>query len=136
MVEKLRLWVHLRTQMERTQGQLNHLRDELNAHVDQFGYSDESGHLRLEIDRPFEFGGKRYEGIKRERRVSRTLNEERAQSLAQAKGLLERLFPMRPVLDADELYVLYEEGLLTENEIDDLFDARVTWAFKPQSQEL
>lgn len=133
--EQLRLWVHLRAQFDRIQTQLNQVRDRLSDRIDQHGLPDEYGHLRMDL-RPFEFGGKRYEGIKRERRVSRAVNLERAAMLADAKNLGERLYPLRPVFDAEELYVLYQEGLLTEREIDDLFDTKVTWAFKPQSKDL
>lgn len=134
--EKLRLWVYLKAQVDRTTGQLNHLRDEISADVERYGEPDESGHVRLPIARTFEYGGRRYEGIKRERRVSRLINQERAETLALDKGLIGRLFPARPTFDPDELYVLYQQGLLTEKEIDDLYDTKVTWAFKPEAEAL
>jgi len=136
LTEKLKMWVYLKAQVDRLTSQLNQLRDDISADVERYGESDESGHLRLAIGRPFEYAGRRYEGIKRERRVSRLVNEERAEALAMAKGVVGRLFPARPTFDQDELYVLYQQGLLTEREIDDLFDTRVSWAFKPEAEAL
>lgn len=136
LAEKLRLWVYLKAQVDRNTAQLNQLRDQISADVERYGRPDESGHVRMQLRRPFEYGGKRYEGIKRERRVSRTLSQDRAEALANARGLRDRLFPMRPVFDADELLVLYQQGLLTEGEIDGLYDTKITWAFKPEADPL
>lgn len=136
LAEQLRTWVYLKAQVDRTTAQLNQLRDKISEHVERYGAIDESGHLRLAIGQAFEFAGRRYEGIKRERRVTRTVSEQRAQELAERKSLTGRLFPVRPVFDPDELYVLYQEGLVTEREIDDLFDVKVTWAFKPEAEAL
>lgn len=135
LAEKIRLWVHLKFQAERTTTQLNQLRDQIAAEVDRTGYQDESGHIRLDIP-PFEFGGKRFAGVKRERRVSRVLHEDRARALAEKYALTERLFPPSPMFDQDELYVLYQQGLITEQEIDELFETRVSWAFKTEATPL
>lgn len=136
LAEKLRLWVYLKAQVDRTTAQLNQLRDEISEDVERAGQADESGHIRLAIGRPFEYAGRRYEGVKRERRVTRTLSEQRAGDLADAKDLRGRLFPLRPVFDPDELYVLYQQGLVTEAEIDSLYDTKVSWAFKPETDAL
>lgn len=128
---RLRVWVQMRAQQERLTYELNILRDQLVDEIRAHGYRDENGHIRLELEHPFEHGGKRYSGLKRERRVRRTVNEERALALAETRGLRDRLFPMQPVFDEQELFVLHQEHLITEREIDDLYDRKIDWAFKP-----
>lgn len=135
LADDLRLWAALKTQVDRLTAQLNHLRDRISAEVEAAGYADESGHIRLPLAEPFEFGGKRYEGIKRERRVSPSVNHERLEALAEQRGLTDRLFPLRPVADEEEIYVLYQEQILTEADVDALFDYKVTWAFKPETAD-
>jgi hypothetical protein len=133
LASDLQMWVQLKAQIDRVTSQLNRLRDRISAEVEATGEIDESGHIRLPLPEAFEWAGKRYEGVKRERRVTASISHERAEALADAKGLRERIFPLRPALDEQELYVLYQERLLTEAEIDSLVDRKVTWAFKPEA---
>jgi hypothetical protein len=71
--------------------------------------------------------------VKRERRVSVGLDEEATETLLHTKGLKDRVFKevTTTVLDQDELYVLQQEGLITEEELDALFTENVSFAFKP-----
>lgn len=131
---RLLMWVQMRAQQERLTSEMNILRDQLVDELRAKGYQDEKGNIRLELARAFEHGGKRYSGLKRERRVKRTLNEERLEALAKQKGLTDRLFPLRPCVDEQELFVLHQEHKLSEREIDGLYDRDVTWAFKPVTE--
>lgn len=136
LLADLRTWVYLRAQYDRLSAQINGLRDRISTEVDLVGWSDENGHRWLELPESFEYAGNRYLGVKRERRVSRTINEERAWKFAADRGLLDRLFPPRPTLDEQELYVLYQQDKITEADIDVLYDTKITWAFKAHSEPL
>jgi hypothetical protein len=127
------LWAQLRAAQERITGELNKLRDTLSAIIEVHGYTDERGNLRLELPEPVTFDGRRIESLKYERRVSRVLNEERAAAFAKQRGLTDRLFPPTPLFDEQQLYVLYQEHVITEADIDALYDTREGWAFKPQA---
>lgn len=94
-------------------------------------YLDGRGHVFLDLPEQLTVGDTTYAAIKREKRVTRSVDQDRAWDLAKARGVFERLFPLKPTFDEQELYVLYEEGLITEQEIDRLFDVKETWALKP-----
>lgn len=129
-------WLHAKVQTKAMSARANRLRDELDQFVAVAGYADDKGHIYLDLPTPLEVGGTKVGALKREKRISRTANIERIGELADRVDaehpdahLRERLFPLRPVLDEDELYVAYQDGLVSEADIDDVFDAKVTWAF-------
>jgi hypothetical protein len=61
------------------------------------------------------------------------LDAEKAEELAIAKGIRDRVFKevTTEVLDQDELYVLNQEGILSDEELDSLFVETESFAFKP-----
>lgn len=125
-------WLYLKSQADDLVARANQARDSVTRAVcaSDKVQADDRGHLWLDLESPLRVGEHTYTAIKREKRVTKLPNEQRAYELAEAKDLIGRLFPMRPVFDESELYVLYQQGLLTEVELDDLYDVRTTWALK------
>ncbi|MEV5265213.1 hypothetical protein [Streptomyces werraensis] len=111
---------------------LNKLRDKIASAVEQRGYVDHKGSQYLDLPFPVAAGENEYTRIKRERRVSIVADEEAATRILKAKSeaLYRRAFPPVPTLDADELYVLLQEGHLTESEMDEILTQRETFAFR------
>lgn len=103
------------------------IKAELSDLVDTEGEPDENGHLWLRL--PHEVDG--YTSLQRQRRVSQSLDQETAEELLKKKGLYDRCFVMEPVLKEDEVMACLYEGLLTEEEIDEMFPKKVSWAFIP-----
>jgi hypothetical protein len=101
--------------------------------VDANGDIDEKGSKFWKLDPPIEVNGQKFTEVKRERRVSVTLDAEKAEELAIAKGIRDRVFKevTTEVLDQDELYVLNQEGILSDEELDSLFVETESFAFKP-----
>jgi len=129
-------WLHAKAQINAMTARANKLRDELDDFVAFAGYVDDKGHTYLDLPATLEVAGKKVAALKREKRVTRSANTDRIGALADRvdaahpkANLHDRLFPLLPVLDEDELYVAYQDGLLTEADIDAVFDAKVTWAF-------
>jgi hypothetical protein len=62
--------------------------------------------------------------------------QEDAEALLEKKGLLDRVMKevTTVVFDQDELYLLHQEGLISEEEIDSLFTENESWAFKPLAE--
>lgn len=125
-------WLYLKSQADELVARTNQARDRVTAAVRDSGdaYLDDRGHLYVDLDRPLTVGETTYTAVKREKRITRTANEDRAHELAEQLGLLDRLFPDRPVFDEQELYVAYQEGKISEEEIDALYDIKESWALK------
>jgi hypothetical protein len=131
--EKTRQFLALKFQEADIVTRKNKLRDEVSAHVDSTGEVDEKGSKFWKLDPPIEVNGQTFTEVKRERRVSQSLDEEKAETLATAKGVRDRLFRVveMEVLDQDELYVLNQEGVISDDELDSLWVENVSFAFKP-----
>lgn len=125
-------WLYLKTQADELVARTNQARDNVTRVLcaSEKAVTDDRGHLWLDLDAPLRIGEATYSAVKREKRVTKLANEQRAYDFACEKNLLTRLFPERPTFDEAELYVLYQQGLITEIELDDLYDVRTTWALK------
>lgn len=127
-------WLYVKGQADALVARANQLRDEVTAHVRDHGQPDDKGNVFLDLDQPLTVGEKTYGAVKREMRVKRTANEDRLMALAEQIDAVDRLFPKKPVMDLEELYVLYQEGLVTESDIDGVFDTDTSWALKAVAQ--
>jgi hypothetical protein len=131
--EKTRQFLALKFQETEIVTRKNKLRDEVSVHVDAHGDLDEKGSKFWKLDPPIEVNGQKFTEVKRERRVSTTLDSEKAEELAAAKGIRDRIFKQvtTEVLDQDELFVLNQEGVISDEELDGLFVETESFAFKP-----
>ena len=112
-------------------------RDALIKYVEKHAQiEDEKGSQFLSLPEPFEFGGSTYTSLKREKRSSQVFLEEEAEALVRSKGLWEQASTTITVLDQDKIFILNQEGKISDDEIDELFDEKVTWALIPSTGEL
>lgn len=123
-------WLYVKSQADAAVARANKLREGVTALVREEGYTDDKGNVFLDLEQPLTVGEKTYSAVKRELRVKRIPNEERIRELAERVGALDRLFPLKPVVDVEELYVLYQEGIVSETDIDSVFDTDSSWALK------
>ena len=91
----------------------------LRQAVEELGEMDGRGHVTLE-----------FEDVKitNQKRVSKSLDMEIAESLLESKGLTASCVKMVPVLDEDAIMAAHYKGELTEAEIDSMFPAKVSYA--------
>lgn len=121
----------------------NDLKARLMAETERQGYADDQGHQYIDLDVPVD-GVK---SLKREKRVTSTLNEERTEALLRKRkpvvdgkkqALWDRCTTTVTVIDEEKiLQALYEEDdegnpLLTQDDIDSMFDQNITYAFIPK----
>lgn len=92
--------------------------------VDLLGEEDGRGHIVVDIDDEVSGISK----VVKQKRVSKSLDDEIAEQILEAKGLKDRCFVMVPVLNEEEIMAAFYEGLLTEEDIDAMFPAKITWA--------
>lgn len=101
--------------------------------MEQHGYRDEKGSYYLDLPVAADYKGRPVSKLKRQRAVSTVFDEEMAEQLLTEKGLLERAH--REVItwewDQDEIYAMYQEDLLTEDELRSLFRVVETFSFVP-----
>lgn len=131
LVADFQLWAQMRDEADNITSQLNHIRDRCMTALEQRGYRDHKGSQFLKL--PFGVGPKSYGSLKRERRVSTKVDEEVAELICRSKGVYEKCFPAIPTLDPEELYVQYQKGVLTQEDMDNIFTQVETYSFRPMS---
>jgi hypothetical protein len=156
LVRKYSQFLALKAEVEDATPKLNNLKKELLQIVQEAKDVDidDKGSKYLSLEQPLTINGKTYSAMKRERRTTKVFLVEKAEELMTEKGLYDKArvdefrediltqvdnFP-QPVsvyvdiqLDQDEVYLAYQNDLLTEEEVDSLFEMSETFAFVPIS---
>ena len=96
--------------------------------LDKYGERDANGHATLDIDPPVHG----IDGMTWQRKVAHLQDEAKAEAIARALGLYDRLFKAVMVLDEDAVMVALEQGLLTEAQVEQMFPQKVTHALMPR----
>lgn len=126
IVAWFRQWLEIKTQTDVLAKRQKELRDWLCGAIEETGYADDKGSLYLEL--PEEVDG--FAGLKYECRVSQSLSEDRAMALIKSKGLEKRCIVLVPEIDQEEIYKAHYEGLISQEELDGIFDTNTNYAFK------
>lgn len=135
IVSTLRQFLTLKVQREALEDRENDLKKILQHAVETAGYEDDKGNYWLDLDEPLEVDGYGVvPRLKRERRVAFSVDETKAEAILAKKGILDECTTMVPVLDEEEIRKAHFKGVLTDAEIEAIFPAKVTWAFKPEKQ--
>lgn len=114
----------VKSQVDTLSSRQKELRDSLMEVIEILGEPDSDGHVWLDLDQDVN-GITR---LQRRRRVTTTINEERAMEILEAAGLLDRCTKMVPAIDEDAVMAAHWEGLLTEEQIDQMADVKTVWA--------
>lgn len=144
-----REWLSLRRMERLTADRVTALRDQLLEVVEKTGTLDEKGHQILPLPTiVVDEDGERWEGLQRQRVVTRTFDEDGAVALLKRHRLwigkeqlraLEALRAALPALSIDVapnpeamLRLAYEGKRLSAAEFDALFTEKVTYRFVPK----
>lgn len=130
IVPAFREWAVTRDQVTALTTRMNHQRDRIIAAVEARGYADHKGHQYIDLPFALQVGDTTYTRIKRERRVTVVADEDAAKRIAIERGVLDRAFPSVPALDEAELYVLFQEEILTEADMGEIFTKKESFAFR------
>jgi hypothetical protein len=134
VVGKLLQFLSLKDEVKTTTERLDALKKDLTQHVVEYGETDDKGHRNFVLPAPLEYGDKSYTGFQQQRRVSQSFDTEVAEKLLKDKNLWERATVVVREIDQNEVYVLNQEGLITDAELDSMFNERETFAFRPISE--
>jgi hypothetical protein len=124
MIELVRQNVTLKDRIDSTVAIQNDIKEKLRDGLKELGEVDDRGHLVVEVNDDLT-------GIKKvvnQRKVSKSLDMSVAEEVLKEKGLHDRCVMMVPVLDEEAIMAAYYEGLVTEEDIDRMFPAKVSWA--------
>ena len=125
LLEKVSNFVATKRRIDDLSKENNKIKAELSDLVDTDGIPDEKGHLLYDL--PQTIAG--VTALKRQRRVSQSLDSGVADKILKDKGIYDRCYKMVPTLDESEVMACLYDELLTEEEIDEMFPKSVSYAF-------
>lgn len=124
LVNQTKQYSFIKSQLEYLEQQQKELREKLFAALDSEGQTDDKGNLVIEL--PKEVDG--YLSVVKQKRVSRKVDELVADEIITAKGMEEKLYKTIRVVDEDALMAALYNDELTEEEIDQMYPQKITWA--------
>lgn len=130
IIPVFREWATLKHRTDSMIREQNKLRDQVVSAVEERGYADHKGSQYIDLPFPLPVGDVEYLRIKRECRTSISADADIAERITRERGVYERAFVLVPTLQPDELYVLLQEGALTEQDMDEIFVKKLTYAFR------
>jgi len=119
-----REYVLLKKTLDGLEARQKELREKIFSKLDLEGQEDSSGNVFIELTNEIE--GVRV--IEKQRRTARKLDENIAEAIIVEKGLEETLYKTIRVIDEDAIMAAHYNDQLTEEEIDQMFPSKVTWA--------
>lgn len=119
-----REYVLLKKTLDGLEARQKELREKIFSKLDLEGQEDSSGNVFIELTNEVE--GIRV--IEKQRRTSRKLDEAIASAMIIEKGLEDTLYKTIMVIDEDAIMAAHYNDQLTEDEIDQMFPSKVTWA--------
>jgi len=96
------------------------LKKRLTSDVEEFGEENDRGHIVLDVDGVT---------LTKQRKVSKNLDMDVAEQMLKKRGIYDRCVKMEPVLQENEILACVYTGDLTEEDIDVMFPAKVSYAF-------
>ena len=124
LIARAKKYSFLKSQLDYLEKEQKALRAELFQVLDTQGVEDDKGNIIVEL--PEEVDG--YASLVKQRRVSRKIDEEKAEEVITAHGMEETLYKTIRVVDEDALMAALYNDELTEAEIDEMYPQTVVWA--------
>jgi hypothetical protein len=124
LVARTKKYAFLKSQLDYLEKEQKALREELFTFLDGEGEVDDKGNIMVQL--PQEVDG--FNSIIKQRRVTRKVDELKAEEIITAHGLEETLYKTVRVVDEDALMAALYEEVLTEEEVDEMYPPKVVWA--------
>jgi hypothetical protein len=124
LVGQAKEYVSIKKNIEQYETRQKELKALLFEKIDTEGYEDDKGNIWLELPEVIDD----FVSLQKQKRVTRKIDEMIAEDLIEKKGLTDRLYKTVRVVDEDELMAALYEGLLTEEEVDEMFPSKIVWA--------
>jgi hypothetical protein len=137
LVGALRDYLLNRSMSERSSSEERRGKGQLMEYIQIHGEEVEGGHREVYLDEPLPFTSykndkpvpKQVTGIKRQKRVSTTLDEARTMALLKEKGLLDECTEVVVVLNEDAVLAANYSGKITDDQLAALYNESESFAF-------
>jgi len=123
---QVREYVRVKNTIDMMDARAKELRQKLFEVLDNQGEEDLKGNIVFAL--PAAVDG--VVSLEKQRRVTRKLNEALAETLIEEKGIGDRVYEVKRVINEEALMAAYYDELLTEEELDSMFPANVVWALR------
>ena len=124
LIARTKKYAFLKSQLDYLEKEQKALREELFTVLDGEGEVDDKGNVMIQL--PQEVDG--FNSIIKQRRVTRKVDELKAEEIITAHGLEDSLYKTIRVVDEDALMAALYEEVLTEEEVDEMYPPKVVWA--------
>lgn len=117
-------YIKLRDSIKFMEDRKKELHAKIFAHIDTEGEEDTAGSFSLYLDSPI--GD--VQRVQKTRRAKRVLDETVAEQIIEAANIGDDVYEMKRVINEGSLMSAYYEGKITEEQLDEMFPTKVTWA--------
>lgn len=133
ITRKAKQFIFLRNEEKVIKSRKEQERDAIKQWMQNNAETDHDGHQYFYLPETVSVGGESFNKLKNERKVSRYISEEKLIELAEEKGVRDRIVKVIEieVVDQDEVYVLNQEGIISDDELDGVYEENVTFALVP-----
>jgi hypothetical protein len=102
------------------------IKKRLTADVEAYGEENDRGHIVLDVENAV---------LTKQRKVTKNLDMDVAEQMLKKRGIYDRCVKMEPVLQENEILACVYTGELSEEDIDIMFPAKVSYAFLVKSND-
>jgi hypothetical protein len=121
---QVREYVRTKALMKTLDARAKELNKKLNDTIDTQGYEDNDGNWILELG----FDADGFSRLEKQRRVSRKLDADVAESIIDAAGIGDDVYEMVRTINEDALMAAFYEDKISEQDLDTIFPVTVSWA--------
>ena len=124
LIARTKKYAFLKPQLDYLEKEQKALREELFEVLDGEGEVDDKGNVIIQL--PQAVDG--FNSIIKQRRVTRKVDELKAEEIIAAHGLEDTLYKTVRMVDEDALMAALYEEVLTEEEVDEMYPPKIVWA--------
>lgn len=123
---QVREYLQVKSTAEMLDARKEDLRKNLFSHLEGSGELDDKGNYFIELPQPID-GIVRLE---KQKRTIRKLDEQTAEEVLKDNGLEDEIYETVRVVNEDKLMAAYYEGKISEDELERMFPAKISWALR------
>jgi anion-transporting ArsA/GET3 family ATPase len=123
-LQEVRQYVSIKDNIDFFTKRQSEMKNRIVEQLKELGEEDSKGNVVIELDDK----ETKITSVIHQKRVSKSLDMEKAEQILEAKGIKDRCIVMVKSISEEEIMAAYYEGLITEEEVDAMFPSKVTYA--------